>query len=65
MKKLYKTNISPRLANEWEDFFTEQKVEVERCSAKIAAAEAKINHRVYDLFQLTPDEVARLEGNIR
>ena len=65
VKKLYKTNISPRLANEWEDFFTEQKVEVERCSAKIAAAEAKINHRVYDLFHLTPDEVVRLEGNIR
>ena len=65
VKAHYRGDIPPRLANEWEDFFTEKRNAVERCAANIAAAEAEINQRVYEFFDLTPDEIRRVEAAIR
>jgi hypothetical protein len=38
--------------------------EIARLTAEIAQAEAKIDGIVYDLFDLTPDEIALLEATI-
>ena len=65
VKAHYRVNIPPRLANEWEDFFLEQRAEVEGLSAVISDAETEIDRQVYALFQLTPDEIVHLEGSIR
>ena len=65
IKAHYKVNLPPTLANDWEDFFTERKAEVDRLTAEVAAAEAEINQRVYAFFDLTADEIALLEVSIR
>jgi hypothetical protein len=46
----------------WEDWLTRDRAEIARLSAEIAAAEARIDSIVYNLFDLTPDEIALLES---
>ena len=65
VKAQYNVHLPPKLANEWEDFFTEQKAKIDRLSAKVCAAETDIDQRVYALFDITRDEIALLEDSIR
>jgi hypothetical protein len=46
----------------WEDWLTRDRAEIARLSAEIATAEARIDSIVYNLFDLTPDEIALLES---
>jgi hypothetical protein len=46
----------------WEDWLTRDRAEIARLSAEIATAEARIDSIVYNLFDLTPDEIALLEN---
>lgn len=61
----YGRDIPLREANEWDDFFTQQKRTVDQLSARITAAETEVDQRVYELFSLTPQEIVRLETSIR
>lgn len=64
IKKLYKVEIPLSERNEWEDWIARDKSEISRLTAEIDANEAKINALVYELFDLTPEEVELLEANI-
>ena len=50
--------------NAWEDLFTTGKAEIDRLSAEIKRNEDEINSIVYQLFDLTADEIKLLEESI-
>ncbi len=55
---------SPRIADEWESYLTEQRADQTRLTAALTTAEADLNARVYRLFNLTPDEINLLENEV-
>lgn len=62
VKNVFKTDIPLAERSVWEDWITRDRAEVARLSAEIAQHEAQINNIVYELFDLTRDEVALLEA---
>ena len=48
--------------SDWEDWIKRDRAEIVRLTAEIAQAEAQINSIVYELFELTEDEIALLEA---
>jgi len=62
VKKVFKADIPLPDRSAWEDWITRDRAEIARLSAEIAAAEARIDRIVYNLFDLTPDEIALLES---
>jgi len=64
VKKVFKADIPLAERSAWEDWITRDRAEITRLSAKIREAEAKIDKIVYDLFDLTPEEIALLESTV-
>lgn len=64
VKKVLKADIPLAERSDWEDWIARDKAEIARLTAEIEANEARINAIVYDLFDLTPDEIALLEASI-
>jgi hypothetical protein len=64
VEKALKAKIPLQERNEWEHWITTSRAEIHALSAEIARLEAEINAKVYALFDLTPDEIALLEGNV-
>lgn len=62
VKKVFKTDIPLSERSAWEDWINRDRAEITRLTAEIAQAEARINSIVYDLFDLTEDEIALLES---
>jgi len=62
VKKAFKADIPLSERSDWEDWITRDRAEIARLTAEIAQAEAKIDGIVYDLFDLTPEEIALLES---
>ncbi|WP_217353984.1 Eco57I restriction-modification methylase domain-containing protein [Ruegeria arenilitoris] len=62
VKKAFKADIPLSERSEWEDWITRDRAEIARLTAEIAQAEAKIDGIVYDLFDLTPEEIVLLES---
>lgn len=62
VKKVFKADIPLADRSAWEDWITRDRAEIARLSAEIAKAEAQIDSIVYELFDLTPDEIALLES---
>lgn len=62
VKKAFKAEITLSERSDWEDWITRDRAEIARLTVEIAQAEAKIDGIVYDLFDLTPDEIALLES---
>ena len=62
VKKVFKADIPLPDRSPWEDWITHDRAEIARLSAEIATAEARIDSIVYNLFDLTPDEIALLES---
>jgi hypothetical protein len=62
VKKIFKADIPLAERSSWEDWITRDRAEIARLSAEIAKAEAQIDSIVYDLFALTPDEIALLKS---
>jgi hypothetical protein len=62
VKKVFKADIPLADRSAWEDWITRDRTEIARLSAEIAAAEARIDSIVYNLFDLTPNEIALLES---
>jgi hypothetical protein len=62
VKKVFKADIPLADRSAWEDWITRDRAEIARLSAEIAAAEARIDSIVYNLFDLTPEEIALLES---
>ena len=64
IKKLYKTEIPLRDRSDWEDWLNADKAKINQLTAEIEANEDKINALVYELFELTDEEIKLLEANI-
>lgn len=64
VKKVFKADIPLSERSDWEDWLTRDRAEIARLTAEIAQAEAKIDGIVYDLFDLTLDEIALLESAV-
>ena len=64
MKKALKADIPLAERSDWEDWIARDKAEIARLTAEIKANEARINAIVYELFDLTPEEIALLEASI-
>ncbi len=62
VKKVFKADIPLSERSDWEDWITRDRAEIARLTAEIAQADAKIDGIVYDLFNLTSDEIALLES---
>ena len=56
---------SPKTADEWEPYIREKFQEVDTLRRHLTAAEAEINDRVYQLFNLTPDEIKLLQREVK
>ncbi len=61
---MFKADIPLVERSDWEDWLTRDKAEIVRLSTEIEALETQINAFVYDLFELTLDEIALLEASI-
>jgi hypothetical protein len=64
VKKLFGTEIALKERGEWDSYLNENATEVHRLSAKIVAAEGQIDAIVYELFDMTSDEIALLENKL-
>jgi hypothetical protein len=64
VKKCLKAEIPLAERSQWEDWMDRDRAEIARLTAEIKANEDRINTIVYQLFDLTPDEIALLEANI-
>ena len=64
VKKAFKTDIPLAERSDWEDWINRDRAEIARLTAGIASAEAQIDKIVYDLFELTSDEIGLLESVI-
>ncbi|KAB2534770.1 hypothetical protein AL035_20450 [Salipiger aestuarii] len=64
VKKVFNADIPLTDRSDWEDWINRDRAEISRLTAEIAQAEAQIDSIVYDLFDLTEDEVALLEAAI-
>jgi hypothetical protein len=62
VKKVFKADIPLADRSAWEDWINRDRAEVGRLSAEIAKIEAQIDSIVYELFDLTCEEVALLES---
>jgi hypothetical protein len=62
VKKVLKADIPLTDRSDWEDWINRDRAEIARLTAEIAQAEAQIDSIVYDLFDLTADEIALLES---
>jgi type I restriction-modification system DNA methylase subunit len=65
IKKAFKTDISLKQRNDWENFLRAEGEKVRRLTAEIAQAEREIDAIVYKLFDLTADEIALLENSLK
>jgi hypothetical protein len=61
VKKVFKKDISLAERDAWEDWLVGRCAEHESLTAEIVRLEADLNARVYDLFDLTPEEIQTIE----
>ena len=63
-KELKKKKIELSLAqkSEWMDFFETEKQKVNQIQAEIQATDQQIDQMVYDLYELTPEEIKIVEN---
>jgi N-6 DNA Methylase/TaqI-like C-terminal specificity domain len=64
VKKCFKADIPLKERSDWEDLFTSGKAEIEKLTRDIKRNEDEINAIVYQLFNLTPEEIGLLETSI-
>jgi len=64
IKAKFKQDIPLSQRTEWEDWIAAEKTEINRLTAEIKAHEAKINALVYQLFDLTDEEIKLIEENV-
>ena len=62
--ELTKHKITPTLTqkSEWMDLFDTQRAKIKTLQTSLIQAERDINHHVYTLYNLTPDEITLIES---
>jgi hypothetical protein len=64
VKKVFKADIPLKERSDWEDWIARDKAKIAQLTAEILQAEAKIDSIVYELFELTGEEIALLESSL-
>ena len=64
IKKAFKADIPVKERTQWEEFLAAPRAEIHVLTAEIKRLEDAINALVYQLFDLSADEIALLEANI-
>lgn len=64
VKKVFKADIPLAERSAWEDWIKRDRAEIARLSAEIVQAEAQIDGIVYELFELTEEEIDLLEAAV-
>jgi hypothetical protein len=64
VRRAFRADIPVKERDQWESYLAQQAAEVRKLDAEIETAEREIDAIVYRLFDLTPDEIALLEGSI-
>jgi hypothetical protein len=64
IKRAFRSEIPVKHRGEWEAYLGENAARVKTLAAEIAAAEREIDVIVYELFDLTADEIALLESSL-
>lgn len=64
IKKCLKAEIPLAERSDWEDWIHRDKAEIVRLTAEIKANEEQIDRIVYELFELTEEEIKLLEENV-
>lgn len=64
VEKALKARIPLQERNEWESWITASRTGINAMTAEIARLEGEIDSKVYELFDLSRDEIALLEANV-
>ena len=64
VKKTFRADIPLAERSDWEDWLDRDRREITRLTAEIAQVEARIDALVYELFDLTNEEIALLEAEL-
>ncbi|QTD54614.1 Eco57I restriction-modification methylase domain-containing protein [Parasphingorhabdus cellanae] len=64
VEKTLRADIPLKDRNDWEDLIKETRDQINALTAEIAQTENEINAKVYELFDLTAEEIELLEANI-
>ena len=62
VKKAFKADIPLAERSDWEDWMMREKSEIARLTSEIQSLEGQINALVYELFELTDEEISLLES---
>jgi hypothetical protein len=65
IKKVFKSDIPLAERDDWEDWLAGRRAEHERLTAEIVRRETELNERVYELFDLGPDEIRIIEESTK
>ncbi|BAP54806.1 type I restriction-modification system methyltransferase subunit [Thioploca ingrica] len=64
IKKCFKTDIPLVERNDWEIWLNTEKAAIEQLNQQLAQLEQQLNQKVYELFELTEEEIRLVEDNI-
>jgi hypothetical protein len=64
IKKCFKVDIPLVERNDWETWLTTEKAAIEQLNQQLAQLEQQLNQKVYELFELTEEEIRLVEDNI-
>ncbi|MBK8451749.1 MAG: TaqI-like C-terminal specificity domain-containing protein [Thiofilum sp.] len=65
IKKVFKYALPIKESIDWEQALNRLKTDIETLSLTLATTERELNQAVYELFELTPDEIELLEANLK
>jgi hypothetical protein len=65
VKKIFKKDIPLAERDEWEEWLTGRRAEHERFTAEIVRLETDLNDRVYEIFDLSADEIRTIEESTK
>lgn len=64
-QKVFKYALPIKESIDWEQALNRLKTDIETLSLTLATTERELNQAVYELFELTPDEIELLEANLK
>jgi len=62
IKSQFKSSIPPAERNDWQDYLEGEQAKIITLNQQITQHEAELNQEVYDLFDLTPQEIILVEA---
>jgi hypothetical protein len=65
IRKVFKRDIALKDRDDWEEWLTIQREQHRQRTAAIIAGEVELNRRVYQLFDLSAEEIALIEASTK